>query len=200
MLGNNYLTNPYILSSTVSLSYVVFYTGYDKASKSFAPNNILDLFLARRGIDWTLVEINKALSLSALTTMLLSFLPSDVIRWNEEKDKRTLLWVSMNMLWIHAVYSSYKFYGFSPKRIWSDKAIKRLSIALGSLGNLALVAGFFGTISSEALILTGTALGISHFWTMEVDYKYKLQVRPYAYLPFPLAAAVLGYLGYKYIR
>lgn len=200
MIGNNYLTNPYILSGTVSLSYVVFYTGYDKASKSFAPYNILDLFFARRGMDWTLVEVNKALSLSALTTMLISFLPSDVVGWNEDKDKRTLLWVSMNMLWIHAVYSSYKFYGFSPKRIWSDKAIKRLSIALGSLGNLALVAGFFGTISNEALILTGTALGISHFWTMEVDYKYKLQVRPYAYLPFPLAAAVLGYLGYKYIH
>jgi hypothetical protein len=27
---------------------------------------------------------------------------------------------------------------------------------------------------------------------MEVDYKYVLQVRPYAYLPFPLAAAVVA--------
>ena len=35
---------------------------------------------------------------------------------------------------------------------------------------------------------------IGHFWTMEVDFKYKLQVRPYAYLPFPLALLVLYYL------
>ena len=166
MLGNNFLTNPYVLSSAVSLSYVIFYTGYDKANKSFAPINILDLILARRGIDWTLVEINKALSLSALTTMLISFLPSGVVGWSTENDQRTVLWISMNMLWVHAVYSSYKFYGFSPKRLLSDKAIKRLSIALGSLGNLALVAGFFGAVSKEALILTGTVLGISHFWTM----------------------------------
>ena len=34
-------------------------------------------------------------------------------------------------------------------------------------------------------------LGVSHFYTMEIDFKGVLQVRPYAYLPFPLSAVVL---------
>jgi hypothetical protein len=41
------------------------------------------------------------------------------------------------------------------------------------------------------LALSTTVLGMAHFYTMEIDYKYVLQVRPYALLPFPLAAAVL---------
>ena len=193
----SFRSNPFFISGAVSLSYILFYTGYDKSSKSLSLANLNDFFFLKRGVDWTLVEINKALSLSALTTTLISFLPNSAVKLNSE-EKHSLLWISMNLLWIHAVYSSYKFYGFDPKRIWSDKAIKRLSISLGSLGNLALLAGFFGKISQEALIVSGTVFGIAHFWTMEVDYKYKLQVRPFAYLPFPLAAAVLGYLGYSY--
>ena len=38
--------------------------------------------------------------------------------------------------------------------------------------------------------------GIAHFYTMEIDYKFNLGVRPYAYLPFPLAAIGLGYMVY----
>lgn len=190
--------NPYVISGAVSLSYLVFYTGYDKASKSLQAKNLLDLF-GRRGIDWTLVELNKALSLAGLTTFLVSFLPSEILEI-ERGDRKTLLWISMNMLWIHSVYSSYKFYGFSPKRIVSDKLIKRISIALGSLGNLALLAGFYGKISYEALVVAASVLGIGHFWTMEVDYKYVLQVRPFAYLPFPLAALSLGWTGYLFAR
>lgn len=90
----------------------------------------------------------------------------------------------------------YKWYGFNPSKIWKDKTIKQLSIVLGSAGQLALSAGYWGFISEPMLVLTSAVLGIGHFWTMEIDYKYVLQVRPYAYLPFPLAIASL-YLYFK---
>lgn len=155
--------------------------------------NLADLLLARRGLDWTLVEMNKAISLSGLTCMMLSFLP-----YGTKEDKRTLLWLSMNSLWVHSVYSTYKFYSFDLQRFLTEKLIRRVSICLGAMGQVALSLGFWGQIPYDALIGSATVLGMSHFWTYEVDYKYVLQVRPYAYLPFPLAAGVLGTLLYKY--
>jgi hypothetical protein len=136
-------------------------------------------------VDWTLVEINKAISLSAITTMLLSFLP------DFQQQSEGLLCTSMVMLWTHSIYSMYKFYGFQLSKVLNDKTIKKISIALGVGGQLAISAGFMKKISSEALVLSATLLGVGHFWTMEVDYKYKLQVRPYAYFPFVLAIPAL---------
>jgi hypothetical protein len=174
------------LSAAVTCSYIAFYTGYSKATKSLDVLNIVDLVTLRRGLDWTLVELNKAISLSGMTTMLMSFLPAF------KNQSRGLLWSSMTMLWTHSVYSAYKFYGYKLKNLLSDKAIKKASIAFGVAGQLALSAGFWGYISESALIYSASVLSVCHFWTMEVDYKYVLQVRPYAYLPFPLAAAAIA--------
>ncbi len=113
--------------------------------------------------------------------MLLSFLPQ------LQKQSRGLLGVSMIMLWTHSAYSMNKFYGCQISKVLSDKVIKKTSILLGVGGQLALSAGFWGYISFPTLVISSTTLAIGHFWTMEVDYKYKLQVRPYAYLPFLMA-------------
>jgi hypothetical protein len=171
------------LSAAVTFSYLALYTGYNKATKSLDIKNIIDLVTLGRGLDWTLVELNKAISLSGMTTMLMSFLPAF------EAQSRGLLWSSMTMLWTHAVYSGYKFYGYKLKALLSDKMIKKVSIFFGVAGQLALSAGFWGYIDKATLIYAASVLSVCHFWTMEVDYKYVLQVRPYAYLPFPLAAA-----------
>lgn len=178
------VSNPYLLSSTITLSYFVFYTGYDKGKKTLVLSNLMDMVLFRRSMDWSLVEFNKALSLSGLTIMLTSFLP-------EMKDiRKDLLWISMQALWFHSVYSTYKFYQFSPKKLMEEKPLKKLSIALGCAGQVVLSLGFWGQICHQTLAMSATALGLAHFWTMEVDYKYKLQVRPYAYVPFIMGAAV----------
>lgn len=177
--------NPYVFSGAVVTSYFAFYTAYDKKRKELVLSNLLDLALVRRGLDWTLVETNKSISLSGLTIMLTSFM--------REFDhvKKELLWVSMNFLWCHSIYSFYKFYQLSPREILSDKVMKRISIACGSAAQVALSLGYWEQFSEVALALSATVFGVAHFWTMEVDYKYALQVRPYAYLPFPLAAYVL---------
>lgn len=85
----------------------------------------------------------------------------------------------------------YKFYGFSVRRLLNDKPIKQLSIILGSIAQLVLWAREFNYVTDTAVIYGVVFFGLAHFWTMEVDYKFKLQVRPYAYLPFVLGGSVL---------
>ena len=166
--------------------YVNCFAAYDKQKKTLVWRNLQDLVTCGRGVDWTLVEINKALSLSAITTMLVSFLPQF------ERVSKDLLSTSMVMLWAHSVYSMYKFYGFQLSRLLHDKPIKKLSVALGMAGQVAISAGVLQYISPATTAVSATLLGIGHFWTMEVDYKWKLQVRPYAYLPFILAIPALA--------
>ena len=154
--------NEYGIASAVTLSYLLLYTAYDKSKKTLVLKNLTDLITCARGVDWTLVECNKALSLAGMTTMLISFLPSF------EKKSKGLLWISMAMLWTHSTYSMYKFYGYKLSKIMSDKAIKQLSIGFGVAGQVALSAGYYGLISPAALVYAASALSISHFWTMEV--------------------------------
>ena len=179
------IENPLAFSGAVTTSYFLFYTAYDKTKKTLVIGNLQDLVLARRGWDWTLVELNKAISLSGLTIMLTSFLPQFA------KKSKDLLWISMNMLWAHSIYSMYKFYQFDIRKVIADKWMKRLSILLGVGGQAVLSLGYWGFIDYNTLLLSASTLSIAHFWTMEVDFKYQLQVRPYAYLPFPLAAYTL---------
>jgi len=180
------LSNPYLLGGSITASYVLFYTAYDKKTKLLTSTNLVDFFLFRRGVDWTLVEANKAISLSGLTMLLVSFLPQYTAIHKE------LLELSMYTLWVHSAYSYYKFYQLDVRKVFSDKVMKRLSIALGVLGQLAVSAGYWNQIPFLALSSASTALGLAHFYTMEIDYKYVLQVRPFAYLPFPLGLLV-GY-------
>lgn len=179
------LNNPYVLSSGVAASYFAFYTAYDKKTKKLVFKNLTDLVTANRGLDWSLVEANKALSLTGLTTMLLAYLPE------LEEQRRDLLYISMVTLWGHSIYSFYKFYQFDIRKVLSDKWMKRLSVLLGSAATFALAAGNLGQLTIGAMAASTTILGIAHFYTMEIDYKYVLQVRPFAYLPFPLAGIVL---------
>ncbi len=176
------------ITGLVGLSYFGLYTGYDKATKRLSLKQITDFVYVERGWDWTLTESNKFLSLTGLTCTLLSFLPQFA------EQSRELLFQSMTILWTHSVYSFYKFYGNSLRKLMKDNWIKQFSISMGVMGQLALSAGYWGQISNTALVTSATVLGVGHFYTYELDYHTgELKVRPYAFLPFPLAAGVLLY-------
>ena len=172
------------VTGLVTVSYIGLYTAYDKQKKRLDPGLVKDFVLLKRGLNWTLVEANKAISLSRLTVVLLSYLPA----FGEVSAE--LLYDGMSCLWVHSVYSFYKFYGLSPMNVLKDKTIKQVSVGLGVAGQAALAGGFYGYISDGALIVASTVLSLTHFWTMEVDYKMQLKVRPYAYLPFVLGVPV----------
>jgi len=124
--------------------------------------------------------------------VLLSFLPQF------EAQQRELLFISMNTLWVHSVYSAYKFYNFEVRNYLNEVWVKKLSLVFGSAGQVALLLGYYGFVSYSALVASATCLGIAHFYLYEIDFKGVLQVRPFAYLPFPLAALALFYLARTY--
>eukprot|EP01039_Chlorochromonas_danica_P007916 gene7916-8733_t len=180
--------NPLVVSSAVTASYVLLYTGYDKVKQTIDPSLLLDFFLVRKGWNWTLKELNKVLSLSGLTCMLLSFLPC------QGAIKKDLLGISLVTLWTHGAFSMYSFYKFNPLKVLKDRVVKRISVLLGAATSVVLTLGYRGTIPPCAVVASATTLALGHFYTMEVDNDYRLQVRPAALLPFPLA----GWVLYRY--
>lgn len=175
-----------VLDTVVIVTYVAD-TAYDKTSKTLVLKNLIDLVTLGRGLDWTLVELNKALSLCGLTTLLLSFMPLSILISSSH-----LYLISLVSLGVHSAYSTYKFYSFSLARLMNEVRIKQISVLLGSLCQVLLYVGFLGYATGPALALGAVALGLGHFWSMEVDFKYRIQVRPFAFLPFILGAAVVG--------
>ena len=65
----------YVFSLGVFLSYIALYTAFDKKSKSLKPSLVLTILLWQGdgGLNHTLKELNKAISLAGLTILLLSF-------------------------------------------------------------------------------------------------------------------------------
>ena len=93
------VVDEYIITGLVILSYLIFYTSYSKEMKRIDIRLLLDFLFCRRGCVWSLVELNKVLALSGLTILLLSYLPF------LNAKSRELLWISMNILWCHSLYS-----------------------------------------------------------------------------------------------
>ena len=65
---------------------------------------------------------------------------------------------------------------------------------LGFIGEIAVIATLFDYIvvfKTACLLIVG--MSVAHFYSMEVDIKLVLQVRPWALLCFPLAFAAIGY-------
>jgi hypothetical protein len=66
--------NAWSVQAAVAIAYAVFYTAYDKSTKSLSMSLLLDFLLIRqgpakapRGLTWALNEWNKLISLVAIT-------------------------------------------------------------------------------------------------------------------------------------
>jgi hypothetical protein len=181
------MTPEAVFSLGVFLSYIAFYTAFDKKSKSLQPMLIITILLLQGdgGLTHTLKELNKAISLAGLTILLFSF--ADLHGY----DAAELLRIAMVTLTVHSAYSFYEFYGCSLDAVLKDKLLKPTSIVLAVLCQCLLYFSYFSeAIPHSVLALEATVLGILHFWTYEVDFKYVLQIRPYAYLPFVVGGYV----------
>lgn len=173
--------------------YLGFYTAYSKATKKLEFPLLWDVLLGRKGLDHTLVELNKAISLAGLTNLPLAMLLGSY----------GLVWHAMLLLWTHSCYSAFKFYGSThiPRvTTWNTNPITDFlssdsKVKVSAQKKFALVCG-----SAGQLLLAFTSLpvitmfaSLAHFYVIELDYKLNLKVRPYAYLPFPLIAAAAVY-------
>jgi hypothetical protein len=185
-----------------SAFWLSLYTAYDKTSRSLKPSLLLDVFLLRRGTLWSLLELNKALALVALTLLSLAYLPGFTAQ------RQPLLKLSLGMVVAHSSLSFNTLYGTKlwPKiqrlphvglpRLGADgvEAVKLTGIMLGNAATTTLAAGLLGYLSPKQLCFGVLGLGMAHFGAMEIDFRGVLQVRPIAKLSAPLALlAVLAY-------
>ena len=162
------------------------------------------------GLDKFLVEMNKAISLAGLTTLSIAFFPGI-----SSELRSQLIISSLIQLQTHSIYSVYKYYGtlnIPPLTAWVGlsqiskilgiKTVhmknemsmwKQISIFTGAIAMSAIYAWVFEMTTVQVCCHLSMVFGIIHFYTMEIDYKFILQVRPYAYLPFVTAAVAIGY-------
>ena len=143
--------------------------------------------------------------MAALSIVSIAFLPglSSQLRYD------LLVQGCLHVL-LHTSYSTYRYYGTPNipyitkfhKFVWQifgeprkrAKAIKKISVILGFIGEIAVIATLFDYIvvfKTACLLIVG--MSVAHFYSMEVDIKLVLQVRPWALLCFPLAFAAIGY-------
>jgi hypothetical protein len=194
----------FLLSCVTFASFLGLYTAFSKTTKKLDFDQLKVVLTASKSVDHTLVELNKAISLNGLTCLALAFCPGFLSL------QEGLWWWGMLQLWVHSCYSSYKYYGTNnipllstwPKiqeELKSKKskdnavAVKKLSIIFGAIGQLGVILGVFYYVGPLILLWTGVGFGTLHFYTMEIDYKYVLHVRPWGFLPFALAPIGLVY-------
>ena len=186
-----------LTTSAVVAAYLLLYTAYDKASRTLSVPLLLDTLLVRRNLTHTLLELNKAISLAGLTVLALAYLPSF------EAQSGPLKLQALALLMAHSSISFNKLYG---SKLWpsisklpkvfskgeSMTALKFLSLTLGSSAQTSLILGLLGYVTPKTAALAAVSLGTAHFYTMEIDYKGKLQVRPFAYLALLVPAAAIA--------
>ena len=186
------------------MSFLLFYSAYSKALKTLDSRLLIEIITFNKGLDYSFVQLNKVIALTAVSLVSLAFCPG--IGHTLCQD---LLVAGFAHVVAHALYSTVKYYGTSnipavqkfPKMpaelVSSDpkirgKGIKKASVLLGIMAELALIAVFYDYLGGYAVAgTTLISLSVAHFYTMEIDQQLVLQVRPYALLCFPLALAGL---------
>jgi len=81
---------------------LVFYTAYSKQTKRLDMSLLLDVLFFRRGLDHTLVELNKVISLVGLSMFLIGFA---AFAWWDRRKGIALLAQATLLLWTHSLYS-----------------------------------------------------------------------------------------------
>ena len=157
------------------------------------------------------MEINKIVALAGA----IPFIPTlpGALGIGSHDQKMELLHVSTSALWGHSVYSAFKFYDskhipsaskwrvalldlFSTKSKARVEALRVYSLLAGVSGQVLITSVFYGYAALGVSIMTiacaGVFFGLVHFYSMEVDFKGVLQVRPFAYLAVVLPIVAVG--------
>lgn len=148
--------------------------------------------------------------LAGLTLLALAFVPlREVWLSADALAQDALLLHALVVLALHSAFSLYKYYGEthipliqtwpdivselyapSPKvRLIGVRKLSNLTASLG-LGLVLWLAVWSAPLATvPATALAAIALGTLHFYTMEVDFRLVLGVRPFGFAPFYIAGA-----------
>uniref|UniRef100_A0A7S4UF98 Uncharacterized protein n=1 Tax=Paramoeba aestuarina TaxID=180227 RepID=A0A7S4UF98_9EUKA len=189
-----------IVSGFVLALYFLFYTGFDKASKSIKPELMTEVLLGQKGLKHSVQQLNKIFALAGLTLLGLPHFDCS--------------WYAAFMLWIHWGVSIWQFYGKAnipsvekfltiPNDIVQQQnkseTIKKLSLIFGALGQLFLLSylHLFPGFGIERVLMYALSFAVCHFYLMEVDPNFKLHVRPAGYAAFfvPIFTVLMLFIG-----
>ncbi len=200
-----------VTSSALNVAVFVYmfvgYTAYSKVSKRLQTSLLMDVLLLRKGLEHTAVEANKVVSLVAI--MLLGVSQSKTLCEYLSDGGAPLVSHSLWLVLLHSVFSA-AYFGAQrtlaadinmlsgalntlrngPTRKRMD-LLRAASIVLGVLSSFLLLAAYGSLFLGWLFLAVAAWLAVAHFWSMEVDFKFQLQVRPAALLvfaPFVLAA------------
>ncbi|KAJ9462996.1 hypothetical protein DIPPA_22547 [Diplonema papillatum] len=187
-------------------SYLVFYSAYDKSTKSLNFSLLTKIF-SFRDFDYSMKQINKVTGLGSLTLAGLALFPSKL----SEGCQGDLLKIAMMIGATHAVKSSYLYYGFNPRKMLAGQgkrvAFEVPALILGLLG--------FGLMATDAFpkardlnpcapaalapaAYAGLLFSLLHFYFIETPtgLPQDLPCRPYAYTAVATGALALRSFGF----
>lgn len=136
--------SPAMVLLILHAAYLAMYTAYCKKMKMLRIELFLDVLLFRQGLEHTLKEVNKVVSLAALTALLPSALLASCSDGPSRDWSYQMLIYCLALLAMHSTYSSVKYYG--------SKNIPYLSTwsSSNSAANpAACLVGFFTKTSQE---------------------------------------------------
>ena len=117
---------PIAITATIIVSFLIFYTGYSKAEKRMAPSGIFKVLFFTSGINHTMDQVNKLISLAGLTQLGLVFLVPQIEKYYPNpyftaiiNGKSPLIWHALIELMIHAVLSLIVKYKWNPIKIYT---------------------------------------------------------------------------------
>ena len=108
-INTNMTKESSMITFGVFWSYLLFYTMFSKAEQTLVPKQLIEIITFQKGLNKFLVEMNKAVALSGLTTLCLTITPCSML----EDQRIPLLEASLWQLVVHFVYSVYQYYGTS---------------------------------------------------------------------------------------
>lgn len=191
------------LAGALFVANLALYTAYDKTEQTIKPQLLVDVLACRKGLRHTAREINKIVALVGLSLVAVAVIPHSSL----DGVRSELLSLCCISQLAHGAYSTITYYGdkhvplvqqWWPLLVsfWGETNKKRraqgmkvVSLLLGSAASVLLVGAELAWWS--ALSLSVLAVSLAHFWTMEVDFKLILRVRPFGYLPFLLGVPAL---------
>jgi predicted histidine transporter YuiF (NhaC family) len=114
---------------------------------------------------------------------------------------------SIVLILLHSTYSALRYYGVhdklpavsdvvkpAPKTPTDKEKITRMLVSLRAVAWVCGAASLLllpFSLAASSVFAVALLLSLGHFWFMEVDYKLKLQIRPFAYIAFVIGAAAL---------
>merc|ERR1711972_1166731 len=174
--------------STTVISYAVYlilFTSWDKKAGRPDFQILVDVMTLKLGKEKMIGEQNKALGLNALTVLGLAFFPYF------RDHAYGLIVSSIVQILMHILASLTVMYGTNKlpfissyfKNEGEAKNLKKLSVIFGVVSNLVMIAYYFGKIDLVSTGMLALIFAIAHFYVIEMDFKWQLKLKPFAFAP-----------------